>query len=140
MWRLTKPRSYSLISWKVPLVPGLAPSALFWKRLRDPGCSSLLTSATLPPKILFVISGFLKRIWLDNLGLFDWSTSLTLFASLPNWTPHLHSEKIVNIYIVSETPMLKNYYFSGFFLRPKFDILLPKLFLIDLIICLLGPT
>ena len=36
-------------------------------------------------------------------------------------------------YIVSETLMLRNHYFSGFFLRPKFDNLLLKLFIVGVV-------
>ena len=34
---------------------------------------------------------------------------------------------------MSETPMLRNHYFSGFFLRPKCDILLPKLLTVGVV-------
>ena len=40
----------------------------------------------------------------------------------------------LNIYILSETRMLRNHYFS-FFVRPKSDNLLPKLLLIVGVVC-----
>ena len=36
-------------------------------------------------------------------------------------------------YIVSETPMLRNHYFSRFFPRPKFDILLQTLLIVGVV-------
>ena len=39
----------------------------------------------------------------------------------------------LNFYIVSETPMLWNQYFSGFFLRPTFANLLPKMLIFGIV-------
>ena len=71
--------------------------------------------------------------WSKNAQYFAiYYGNILYFISTSPFAQGLYSKNLaILFYIVSKTPMLRNHYFSGFFLRPKFDILLPKLLTVD---------